>query len=532
MAKILDKILPPTASRVIKLRQRYDWLQIERDSLADKYAAKGEKAKNRFIIKANKKLSSSAYLICDKVEYANGVMAEKLKKFDVSQYMSHRAVNHKAAKEIFKAIKSGSDWSGALDDLKKGNADLVAKRADYVIKLKKQRNKFILDYRHSLDRDAARIIMKEITSEKNGMSYFEKLSRLQADLLHGDEDFIAKLRHRRDYLVADAIKRNNDSYNSLRTSLENEYNDLSRSIDAKHSEIIGKKQEKLTKQMKELNESIDYVRSRQKVSHTLPDDVLLSVKGLKMYFGGLKAVDDLSFDVKKGEIFGLIGPNGAGKTTVFNCITRFYDATGGDMYFANKYGEVVDLRKYKVHDIILQGITRTFQNIELVKEISVLENLLVAGTRSYRSGFIVHALGLPMLKKEERLMREKAMRILKFMELENYAGWLAFGLPYGILKKVEIARALMADAKLIIMDEPAAGLNDVETAELTKTIRRIRDEFGVTILLVEHDMGLVMNVCDTVCAISFGQMLAIGTTEEIQKNKAVQEAYLGVEEDE
>ena len=307
---------------------------------------------------------------------------------------------------------------------------------------------------------------------------------------------------------------------------------MCREMDEKYSAILSAKQQKLKEKMQSVTESIAYVKSKQKVTHSLPDDVLLSVRGLKMYFGGLKAVDDLTFDVKKGEIFGLIGPNGAGKTTVFNCITRFYDATGGDMYFANKYGEVVDLRKYKVHDIILQGISRTFQNIELVKEISVIDNLLVAGTRSYRSGFVVHALGLPMLKKEEKMVREKAMKILKFMELENYAQWLAFGLPYGILKKVEIARALMADAKLIIMDEPAAGLNDSETAELTKTIRRIRDEFGVTILLVEHDMGLVMNVCDTVCAISFGQMLAIGTTEEIQKNKAVQEAYLGVEEDE
>ncbi|MBO5715381.1 MAG: ABC transporter ATP-binding protein, partial [Clostridia bacterium] len=183
-------------------------------------------------------------------------------------------------------------------------------------------------------------------------------------------------------------------------------------------------------------------------------------------------------------------------------------------------------------DIILQGIGRTFQNIELVKEISVIENLLVASTRSYKTGFFGHMIGLPSLRKEERMLRAKAMRILKFMGLENYAAWYAMGLPYGILKKVEIARALMADAKLIIMDEPAAGLNDSETAELTKTIRRIRDEFGVTILLVEHDMGLVMNVCDTVCAISFGQMLGIGTTEEIQKNKAVQEAYLGVAEEE
>ena len=262
----------------------------------------------------------------------------------------------------------------------------------------------------------------------------------------------------------------------------------------------------------------------------LPADVLLRVEGLKMYFGGLKAVDDLTFDVKKGEIFGLIGPNGAGKTTVFNCITRFNDATGGNMYFVNKNGLAVDLRRFAVHDIILQGISRTFQNVELVKEISVLENLLVACTRDYRSGVAVHALGLPILKKEEQLLKQKAMRILKFMGLESYTNWLAMGLPYGILKKVEIARALMSDAKLVIMDEPAAGLNDTETAELAETICRIRDEFGVTILLVEHDMGLVMSVCDTVCAISFGKMLAIGTCEEIKRNKAVQEAYLGVED--
>ncbi|MBQ3533106.1 MAG: ABC transporter ATP-binding protein [Oscillospiraceae bacterium] len=250
-----------------------------------------------------------------------------------------------------------------------------------------------------------------------------------------------------------------------------------------------------------------------------------------MYFGGLKAVDDLTFDVKKGEIFGLIGPNGAGKTTVFNCITRFYDATGGQMYFCNKYDEVVDLRGFQVHDVIGQGISRTFQNVELVREISVLDNLLVACTRDYRSNLAVQALGLPILRQEEEVLKEKARSVLKFMGLESYAGWLAFGLPYGILKKVEIARALMSGARLIIMDEPAAGLNDTETAELTETIRRIRDEFGVTILLVEHDMSLVMNVCDTVCAISFGKMLAIGTCREIKENKAVQEAYLGIEED-
>ena len=201
------------------------------------------------------------------------------------------------------------------------------------------------------------------------------------------------------------------------------------------------------------------------------------------------------------------------------------------MYFENKQGEVVNLRSFKVHDIILQGISRTFQNVELVKEISVIDNLLVACTREYRSNLFVQALGLPVLKKEEKLLRAKAMKVLRFMGIGSYANWLAFGLPYGILKKIEIARALMSDSKLIIMDEPAAGLNDSETKELAEIIKRIRDEFNTTILLVEHDMSLVMGICDTVCAISFGKMLAIGSTEEIKNNKAVQEAYLGVEED-
>ena len=474
MARILDKILSATASRAMKLRQSYDWAHTERNAICGKYEEKKQKKLNKFVYNANKKLSRAAYDACDKVEYANAVLSEKLQKHDVKAYLSHRAVNHKAARSIFAAVKAGSDYTAHIEAMKAANAAILAKRAAYV----------------------------------------EKLEARKAD-------FLAK------NSISDSAK-----YESLSATLEAEYKSFEEKLDASYSAKADKEIAKLDKKISALSESIDTVRTRQKVKHELPSDVLLSVKGLKMYFGGLKAVEDLSFDVKKGEIFGLIGPNGAGKTTVFNCITRFYDATGGDMYFENKYGEVVDLRNYKVHDIILQGIGRTFQNIELVKEVSVVENLLVASTRSYRTGFFAHALGLPLLKKEEKLLKQKAMRILKFMDLEAYAGWLAFGLPYGILKKVEIARALMADAKLIIMDEPAAGLNDSETRELTETIRKIRDEFGVTILLVEHDMGLVMNVCDTVCAISFGQMLAIGTTEEIQKNKAVQEAYLGVKEDE
>ena len=472
MAKILDKLLPSNAQKSVKLRQKYDWLKTERDELVDKYEAKRQEELDKFVIKANKKLAKAAFDACDKAEYADSLMAEKLQSYDVKKYLSHRAANHKAAKAIFKAIKAGESWNGAIDTLKKENEAILAERESYLGKLAAQKSAFVAKHQAA----------------------------------------------------------NAEKYKSLSVELEAEYRSLFESLEKKYSQLRQSEEAKLDAKLDSLSKEIEAARSSGACQ--LPDDVLLSVKGMKMYFGGLKAVDDLTFDVKKGEIFGLIGPNGAGKTTVFNCITRFYDATGGEMYFENKYGEVVDLRDYKVHDIILQGIGRTFQNIELVKEVSVLENLLVASTRSYRSGFFTHALGLPLLKKEEKMLRQKAIKILKFMGLESYAGWLAFGLPYGILKKVEIARALMADAKLIIMDEPAAGLNDSETAELTETIRKIRDEFGVTILLVEHDMGLVMNVCDTVCAISFGQMLAIGTTEEIQKNKAVQEAYLGVEEDE
>lgn len=259
----------------------------------------------------------------------------------------------------------------------------------------------------------------------------------------------------------------------------------------------------------------------------LPEGVVLDVKDLCMYFGGVKAVDGLSFQVKKGEIFGLIGPNGAGKTTVFNCITQFYKPTAGTLHFENKSGQTVDLNKEKVHDVILQGIVRTFQNVEVIRELSVLDNLLIAGHRQYTANLAEQTLHLPILRQEERVIRARAMKVLEFMGLTAYKDWYAMGLPYGVLKKIEIARTLMCDPQLIILDEPAAGLNDSETAELAKLIRRIQEEYKCTILLVEHDMGLVMDICDTICAISFGKLLALGTPDEVQANKDVHAAYLG-----
>lgn len=259
----------------------------------------------------------------------------------------------------------------------------------------------------------------------------------------------------------------------------------------------------------------------------IDQDVILKVDHLSMHFGGLKAVDDLSFEVKKGSIFGLIGPNGAGKTTVFNCITRFYKATSGEIYYRDRFNTPLLLNKYKVHNVIKHGIVRTFQNVELIWELSVIDNLLVAAHTLYHSGFFGHLLNTRRVRQEEAVLYQKAMKIIQDLDLGQYAYMYPLGLPYGILKKVELARTLMVNPQLIILDEPAAGLNDIETESLAKTIRKIQSEYQATIFLVEHDMGLVMDICDTICAISFGKKLAIGSPKEIQQSKIVRDAYLG-----
>lgn len=261
------------------------------------------------------------------------------------------------------------------------------------------------------------------------------------------------------------------------------------------------------------------------------NDAILRIEDLSISFGGLKAVDNLSFDIKNKEIFGLIGPNGAGKTTVFNCITQFYRPDTGRVVFNTNKNEEVDLVGLPVHQIIRLGLARTFQNVELIRELSIIDNLLVGAHIKFKSGFISHAFKTPKAKREEKELRNKALEILEFLNLTPYKDYLVGGLSYGVLKKVELGRVLMSDPKLIILDEPAAGLNDTETDALAETIFQIRDKFNCSILLVEHDMHLVMEICDRICAISFGKKLSIGTPQEIQKNKAVQEAYLGKDDE-
>lgn len=260
-------------------------------------------------------------------------------------------------------------------------------------------------------------------------------------------------------------------------------------------------------------------------------DLVLKIEDLSIAFGGLKAVDSLSFEIKEKEIFGLIGPNGAGKTTVFNCITQFYKPDQGKVLFKGNNGEIENLVGQKTHEIISKGLVRTFQNIELIKELSVIDNLLIGSHIEFKASVLSQLLRLPKARKEEEVLRKKAEEILKYMDLYDIKDQLVGGQPYGILKRIELARTLMCNPKLIILDEPAAGLNEAETIALIEKVRDIRDRYNCSILLVEHDMKFVSDLCDRVCAISFGKFLAIGTPEEIQNNEKVQIAYLGKEED-
>lgn len=469
MAKISDKLQSAAERKSIKLRLKYDWLHTEYDVLPSAYQKKKEKELYKLVRRANKKLLPSAFEACDKTEYAACQMAEKLQNYDVKAYLSHRAVQHKAAKAIFKAVREGKNWMPALTTMEAEKEKLRAKREVLVQKLEKEKEAFIAAH--------------PVTEHK--------------------------------------------AYDAMKAQLQADYDARCAELDAHNAKTVAQKQEKLQSQMASLSRRIDAAKARKKEKYQLDEDVILSVQGLKMYFGGLKAVDDLTFDVKKGEIFGLIGPNGAGKTTVFNCITQFYKPTDGKLLFRTKDGETVSLTDYQVHDIILKGIARTFQNLEVVKEVSVLDNLLIAATRQYTSSLVTQMFHLPLLSREERVNRKRADQILKYMDLSSYRDRLCWGLPYGVLKRVEIARALMCNPQLIILDEPAAGLNESETQDLAKLINRIRNDFDCTVLLVEHDMSLVMNVCDHICAISFGKKLAYGNAAEIQGSREVQEAYLG-----
>ena len=249
---------------------------------------------------------------------------------------------------------------------------------------------------------------------------------------------------------------------------------------------------------------------------------VLETKKLGISFGGLKAVNDFNIKIYQGELIGLIGPNGAGKTTVFNLLTGVYVPTEG-MVLLNG----VPLNGKKTYQFVHAGIARTFQNIRLFKEMSVIDNVKAAFTKDINYNLFDASFRTPRFWKAEKEITDKAMELLKLCRLDDVANVPAAGLPYGRQRKLEIARALATDMKVLLLDEPAAGMNPTETAELLECINTIRDTFGVAILLIEHDMSLVMNVCQRIQVIDYGQTIAAGLPEEIAKNPRVIAAYLG-----
>lgn len=249
---------------------------------------------------------------------------------------------------------------------------------------------------------------------------------------------------------------------------------------------------------------------------------LLEVKNLSIQFGGLRAVDEFNISIEKGQLYGLIGPNGAGKTTVFNLLTGVYKPTSGSIMLDGK-----NITGKSTIEINRAGIARTFQNIRLFKDLSVIDNVKVGLHNQYKYSTAEGIFRLPRFFKTEKAMDQKALELLKVFDLDKEAYLPASGLPYGKQRKLEIARALATSPKLLLLDEPAAGMNPNETAELMETIRFVRDNFDMTILLIEHDMSLVSVICEQLSVLNFGHLLCKGETSEVLNNPEVITAYLG-----
>ena len=249
---------------------------------------------------------------------------------------------------------------------------------------------------------------------------------------------------------------------------------------------------------------------------------ILEGKSLSINFGGLQALSDVNFSVREGELYAIIGPNGAGKTTIFNCISRIYNPNAGAIEFRGQ-----DLLKRKISEIAKLGIARTFQNIALFKHMTVLENLLLGCHSKLRADVLSAGCFFGRALKEELRIREKAEEIIDFLEMEHTRKSVVSFLPYGIQKRVELGRALVSEPKVLLLDEPMAGMNAEETEDMARFILDIQEEMEVTILMIEHDMGVVMDISDRVCVLDFGKKISEGKPEEVRRDPLVVKAYLG-----
>ena len=249
---------------------------------------------------------------------------------------------------------------------------------------------------------------------------------------------------------------------------------------------------------------------------------LFEVKNITVAFGGVKALNDVSFGVDKGEIFTIIGPNGAGKSTLFNVISRIYEPSKGEIYFENQ-----NISKTKPHNISKLGIARTFQNLELFENATVLQNLLLGRHIYKRTNILSEVFFTPSARKQEHEYRLKVEEVIDFLDLQHYRDTLINGLPYGVRKNVELARALCTDPKLLLLDEPSSGLTNEETIDLGFWIKDIQSLLGITIIMIEHDMSFVNKVSDRILALNYGKILASGLPEEIKNNADVKLAYMG-----